>query len=78
MLGVPSRSVVERGMMGGTLRRGGDIARRVKRRMIEDEGDCERVALEPRLEESHQTPDFTSYGTTQRAAIRQNHQNLSE
>jgi hypothetical protein len=44
MLGVPSRSVVERGMMGGTLRRGGDIARRVKRRMIEVEGDCERVA----------------------------------
>lgn len=44
MLGVPSRSVVERGMMGGMLRRGGDIARRVKRRMIEDEGDCERVA----------------------------------
>lgn len=41
MLGVPSRSVIERGMMGGTLRRGGDIARKVKGRMIEDEGDCE-------------------------------------
>lgn len=41
MLGVPSRSVTESGMMGGTLWRGGDISRRVKR-MIEHKAGWER------------------------------------